>query len=74
MHYSGQIRCFCCGQWGWIFQWDRKSRVYCDNCRVENDPSWRTGEGRGQCQACLMSPSNHWADPRPIQKFILCVR
>ncbi len=70
-----QVRCFCCGAWQRVADWDRKTRIYCDHCRVESDPAWRSGPGRGQCQACQMSQTNHWHEPKPALPILYaCIR
>jgi hypothetical protein len=60
------VRCHCCGEWLLVLNWDRSKPTYCENCRVENDPAWRTGAGRGQCAYCREYPSTHWRDPKPV--------
>lgn len=61
------MRCHCCGVWQFVTNWNNKQPTYCDHCRAESDPAWRTGPGRGQCQACKMYPASlqHWQDPKP---------
>jgi hypothetical protein len=78
-----QFRCPCCGAWLWTFKqrWlNRGSRImYCDGCKVESDPSHRTGPGRNQCQWYRDYPQthDHWNDPKPelpAVGFAICIR
>jgi ribosomal protein S27E len=70
-----QVRCFCCGQWGIIYGWDRRTRVYCDSCVEDSTGTHRSGPGRGQCAGCKMFPhAQHWHDPRPTTALHICVR
>jgi hypothetical protein len=72
-----QVRCHCCGLWGVVYNWNNKKPVYCDDCRVESDSTWRTGNGRGECQACKMYTNNleHWKDQKPpMPALYICTR
>lgn len=67
-----QVRCHCCGAWQNVYMWNNKRPVYCDSCKVETDPTWRTGPGKGQCKACKANPHHlkHWEDPKPGQPML----